>query len=54
MNASEIHTVCTLERVVVRSAAGKVYDLGSPKSRLFVIRVWLYRVRRFMEAHAWK
>lgn len=49
MNASEIRTVSSLERIVVRSAAGKVYDLGNPNSRLFKLRVWVYRARRFME-----
>lgn len=49
MNASEIRSVSSLERVVIKSSSGKVYDLGNPNSKLFPIRLWWYKFRRRKE-----
>lgn len=37
------------ERIVVTAADGRTWDLGSPDSRLFRLRIWVYRLRRRSE-----
>ena len=34
------------QRIVVTTAEGRVFDLGKPTSRLFPVRVWLYKKKR--------
>lgn len=49
MNAAETRAVSSLDRIVVTSGNGKVYDLGNPHSVFFRARVWWYCVRRYLE-----
>lgn len=46
MNTAQVTQTGKCERVTVTTAEGRVYDLGSPTSRLFNLRVWLYRKKR--------
>lgn len=34
------------ENVTVTTASGRIHNLGSPDSRLFKLRVWLYKKKR--------
>jgi hypothetical protein len=46
MNHAQTMQSARCERVVVTAADGRVFDLGSPNSRLFKLRVWLYKKKR--------
>lgn len=48
INKLENRTEC--KNVRVTTAAGKVYDLGNPKSVWFPLRVWIYKIRRKINA----
>lgn len=37
------------EKIVVRTGDGRVFDLGKPDSRLFKLRVFIYKLRRWRE-----
>lgn len=49
MQAVKSPQVGTLENVTVRTADGRVYNLGNPNSWLFRFRVFMYRARRAVE-----
>lgn len=34
------------EKVIIRTSTGNIYDLGSPNSLLFKLRVFVYKIRR--------
>lgn len=46
---TEVALPTGIERMVVTTADGRVFDLGRPTSRGFRARVWLYRLRRRSE-----
>jgi len=54
IGSAPISSTPRCERVVIRAGNGRVYDLGSPDSRLFKLRVWIYRFRRRKEFSACK
>ena len=41
--------LASCERVVVTTANGRVYDLGAPDALFFRLRVYVYRIQRFIE-----
>lgn len=48
MQVAKTPQVGELERVVVRTGTGKVYDLGKPSSMFFRLRVLIYRIKRWL------
>ncbi len=50
MNPSNLGSLGRCENVTVRTSDGRVYDLGSPYSMLFRLRVLVYRIRRWKES----
>ena len=46
MHNSQVVQSGECERIVITTPEGKVYDLGSPNSRLFPLRLWLYKKKR--------
>lgn len=46
MSAAQAPSRGTLENVTVTTADGRVFDLGKPTSRLFWVRVLIYKLRR--------
>lgn len=46
MSTASARGAASLERVVVTTADGRVFDLGSPTSPLFRVRVLMYRSKR--------
>lgn len=48
MQAAKTPQVGKLERIVITTADGREFDLGSPDSWLFKLRVFFYRLRRMI------
>lgn len=48
MNAAKTPQRAVLERVTVRTADGRLFDLGNPNALLFRLRVFIYRIRRYI------
>lgn len=46
MHNSVVVQSSELERIVITTQDGRSYDLGSPNSRLFPVRLWLYKKKR--------
>lgn len=44
--SSSTKNLAQLENVVVTTQDGRTFNLGSPNSKLFNIRVFLYKIRR--------
>lgn len=45
-NSSEIKRKAKCKKIVVRAGNGSVYNLGSPTSILFLVRVFIYKLKR--------
>lgn len=46
MTGPKVTSMGELERVVITTGDGRTFDLGKPSSRLFWLRVQLYKARR--------
>lgn len=46
MNPNTVVQTGELKNITITSADGKVYNLGKPTSRLFPLRLWLYKKKR--------
>ncbi len=49
MNSVPVTQRSGVESITITSASGRVYRLGDPTARFFIVRVWFYRLRRYME-----
>ena len=46
---TKVKQKAAIERMVITAADGRTWDLGSPSSKLFRLRVAIYRLRRRSE-----
>lgn len=45
-NAAQVVQTGECSNITITTSEGKVYNLGKPTSRLFRIRLWLYKKKR--------
>lgn len=50
MHAAQTPQLGECERIVVRKADGRVFDLGKPKTVMFRLRAWKYRLQMWIES----
>jgi hypothetical protein len=48
MQVAQTGRIAECERIVVTAGNGKVYDLGKPTSVFFKLRVFIYRIQRWL------